>query len=202
MKDQILARDGKLVIRPDSGDPADILCGDPAAAPGSPAAKGVVQLLWDVFGGTTNAKGYRELDSHIGAIYGDSITYARADDIAQRLAQAGFASTNVVFGIGSYSYQYNTRDVFGFAMKATWAQVNGEGFDLFKDPVTDSGTKRSAKGRLAVVRGADGELELIEQATVADEALSLLEPVWENGRFLKRHTWNEVVDRVGVRVLR
>ena len=202
IKDQILAREGKLVIRPDSGDPADILCGDPKAAPGSPAAKGVVQLLWDVFGGTTNAKGYRELDSHIGAIYGDSITYERAHDISSRLASAGFASTNVVFGIGSYTYQYNTRDVFGFAMKATWAQVNGEGFDLFKDPVTDSGTKRSAKGRLAVVAGADGELELIEQATVADEALSLLEPVWENGRFLKRHTWNEVVDRVGVRVLR
>lgn len=202
MKDRVMARDGKLVIRPDSGDPADIICGDPNAAPGTPEAKGVIELLWDTFGGEVNDKGYRELDAHVGAIYGDSITYDRAEDICKRLAEKGFASTSVIFGVGSFSYQYNTRDTFGFAMKATWAQIDGEGHDLFKNPVTDNGTKRSAKGRLAVHEDAEGNLVLTQGATEDQEATSLLQPVWENGKFIKRHTWNEVVDRLGVRVLR
>ena len=201
LRDKVLARDGKLVIRPDSGDPVDILCGDPAAPEGSPARAGVIQLLWDAFGGQTNAKGFRELDPHIGAIYGDSITFDRADDICRRLANNGFASTNVVLGIGSFSYQYNTRDTFGFAMKATWAEVDGEGRDLFKDPVTDDGVKKSARGRLAVVQGDEG-LELVEQATPAQEDASLLETVWEDGEFVRHHTWNDVVERVGARALR
>lgn len=199
MKDQIMARYGKLVIRPDSGDPADILCGDSTAADGSPASKGVIELLWDVFGGTENDKGYKELDSHIGAIYGDSITYDRADDICQRLSDKGFASINIVFGVGSFTYQYNTRDTFGFAMKATWAQIDGKGHNLFKDPVTDSGIKKSAKGRLAVVEALDGELKLINEATPEQEAASLLQPIWEDGKFIKKLTWNEVVDKLNVR---
>lgn len=199
LKSEILARDGKLVIRPDSGDPVEILCGDADAPAGSPAHLGVINILWNVFGGTINSKGYRQLDSHIGAIYGDSISYDRANDIVQRLANLGFASTNVVLGIGSYTYQYNTRDTLGFAMKATWAQINGVGCDLYKDPITDNGVKRSAKGRLAVQKDADGELFLIEQATPAQEATSLLQPVWEDGKLLVTRTWDEVVARLGVR---
>lgn len=200
MKDKIMARDGKLVIRPDSGDPADILCGDPHADQDSPAGKGVIQLLWETFGGTTNDKGMRELDPHIGAIYGDSITYDRADNICGRLYAKGFASINIVFGVGSFTYQYNTRDTFGFAMKATWAQINGQGHNLFKDPVTDSGLKKSAKGRLAVFE-EDGELKLVTEATKEQEKASLLQPIWEDGKFIKRLTWNEVVDKLNVRKL-
>ena len=74
LKDQILARDGKLVIRPDSGDPVKIICGDPDAPAGTPAHKGAVACLWDVFGGTQTSTGHRLLDPHIGLIYGDSIT--------------------------------------------------------------------------------------------------------------------------------
>lgn len=198
LKDRILARNGKLVIRPDSGDPADILCGD---KPGTlhtqqvvgpdvcARRRGVVQSLWDTFGGTINEAGYKVLDSHIGAIYGDSINGARAADICARLAAKGFASTNVVFGCGSYNYQYVTRDTFGFAMKATWAQVDGEEHQLFKDPVTDDGTKRSARGRLAVARKVDtGELCLIDGRTMADELTNPvgdeLRTVWQNGRFV------------------
>ena len=126
---------------PDSGDPVDIICGVGYDVHINPLRtnrpdysieerKGVIELLWDVFGGTVNEQGYKVLDPHIGAIYGDSITIDRADEICARLEAKGFASTNVVLGIGSFTYQYNTRDTFGFAMKATYVEVEGEGLSL------------------------------------------------------------------------
>jgi nicotinamide phosphoribosyltransferase len=78
------------------------------------AQKGVIELLWDIFGGTINEQGYKVLDPHIGAIYGDSITLDRQQQIYERLAAKGFASTNIVLGVGSFTYQFNTRDTFGF----------------------------------------------------------------------------------------
>lgn len=192
LKDKILARDGKLVIRPDSGDPVKILTGNPAGRTVA-EQRGVIELLWEVFGGTTNWKGYRELDPHIGAIYGDSITLDRAQEIWNRLRDKGFASSNVVFGVGSFTYQYNTRDTFGSALKATWAEVNGKGVNLFKDPVTDDGTKKSATGRLAV-HGGDGneDLYLIEKADYLAERMSKLEPVWRDGEFLIHQSFASV----------
>lgn len=156
LKDDIMGRDGKVVIRPDSGDPADIICGTfPHQLPPDPSVgaphRGVIETLWNTFGGTVNAQGYKVLDPHIGAIYGDSITLGRADDICRRLEAKGFATTNVVFGVGSYTYQYVTRDTFGFAMKSTWVKINGVGVPIFKDPKTDNGVKKSLKGRVAVV---------------------------------------------------
>ena len=167
LKEEILGRDGKVVIRPDSGDPADILCGNPEAER-EVERKGVIEALWDIFGGKVNEKGYKELDPHIGAIYGDSITLARAENICARLKAKGFASTNVVLGIGSFTYQYNTRDTFGFAMKATYGEVAGEGREIFKDPITDNGTKKSAKGLLRVEKGLQG-IELKEQVSWEEE---------------------------------
>jgi nicotinamide phosphoribosyltransferase len=193
LKDKIMARDGKLVIRPDSGNPADILCGDPEARRHSPVNKGVVELLWDVFGGTTNGNGFRMLDEHIGTIYGDAITYDRGDEIMGRLARKGFASGNAVFGVGSFSYQYVTRDTYGFAMKATWADVNGEERNLFKKPITDNGEKFSATGRLAVKRyEPTGEIYVVEEATPEDEAESLMQPKWEDGKFLTRTSISQI----------
>ena len=87
-------------------------------------------------------KGYKLLDSHIGLIYGDAITLRRAEEICERLAAKGFASINVVFGIGSYTYQYNTRDTFGFAIKSTACVINGKEKQIFKDPKTDDGIKK------------------------------------------------------------
>lgn len=189
-KERIMSRDGKVVIRPDSGDPVDILCGNESSA--HPHAKlGVVELLWNLFGGTLTSKGFKQLDSHIGVIYGDSITLDRAKAIADRLTKKGFCPT-VVFGIGSYTYQYVTRDTEGFAMKATWAQINGESHNLFKKPITDDGTKFSAKGRLAV----DSNFNLIQCATPADEASSLLTPVWENGKFHRVETLKSIRNRL------
>lgn len=205
LKDRILARAGKLVIRPDSGDPADILCGTHATHWDGPdsgvRSKGVVQLLWDVFGGTVNAAGFMELNPHIGAIYGDSITVERAKDICERLATKGFASTNVVFGVGSYTYQYTTRDTYGFAVKATWNQVNGEERMLFKDPVTDDGTKRSARGRLVVLGGEAGlGLTMKDDLMVADQGrlkpYDALRAVWKDGRFQRRTSLTHIRNAV------
>jgi nicotinamide phosphoribosyltransferase len=195
LSEKIMAREGKVVIRPDSGDPVDILCGTVVGWGedyATPSEKGVVQLLWEEFGGTINDLGYMELDSHIGAIYGDSITLDRAAQITSRLALKGFASGNVVFGVGSYSYQYITRDTFGSAMKATWVDILGVGRDIQKSPVTDSGLKKSATGRLAVLPDGQGSLRLVEKATPEDEANSVLQPVWENGKFLQYQSLADV----------
>lgn len=154
LKDIIMARDGKLVVRPDSGDPVDIVTGTKVNG-NTPEEKGLIECLWDTFGGTVNEQGYKVLDPHIGAIYGDSINLERATAISERLEAKGFATTNIVFGIGSFSYQYHTRDTFGFAVKATAATVDGEERMLFKDPKTDDGTKRSQRGRVVVASKAD-----------------------------------------------
>lgn len=190
---------GKLVIRPDSGDPVLILCGDPTAPVGSPAFKGVVELLYEGFGGHINKKGYKVLDPHIGTIYGDAITFERADEICRRLERKGFASTNFVLGIGSFTYQYVTRDTFGWAMKATWCKVAGEGRNLFKTPVTDNGLKFSARGRLACLRDEHGELVLVNEATPAQESVSEYRPVWADGHFIRKTTYREIAERVGLR---
>jgi nicotinic acid phosphoribosyltransferase len=196
LKDKIMARDGKLVIRPDSGNPVDILTGEQGSyrtpEDRTPAEVGVVELLWQVFGGEVNEKGFKVLDSHIGVIYGDSITVDRAKEINRRLAAKGFASINWVGGIGSYTYQYVTRDTFGSAIKATYAIVDGNPVNLFKNPVTDDGTKKSATGRLAVLKRANGELYLVQKATPEQEAVSELQPIWRDGKFLRKQTFAEV----------
>lgn len=191
-KDEILAREGKLVIRPDSGDPELILCGNPQAPEGSPERKGVVNLLAETFGTVTNDKGYRDLDPHVGAIYGDSITYDRADAITRNLMDQGYASTAVVFGFGSYTYQYQTRDTFKMAVKATWVQVDGVGRDILKDPVTDDGSKKSATGRLAVRRQMSGEPYLIEHADADQEVDNELELVFEDGKLLRQGSFTQI----------
>lgn len=186
LKNEILNRDGKLVIRPDSGEPADILCGtQPTIGGATPQAKGVIELLWDIFGGTINAQGFKVLDSHIGAIYGDSITTARAEDICQRLSDKGFATTNVVLGIGSYTYQFNTRDTFGFAMKATSVVVNGERRAIFKAPVTDNGVKKSAKGLIQVQR-SKGTYVMVDGVNETEEQQGALKTIYKNGTFAQR----------------
>jgi nicotinamide phosphoribosyltransferase len=217
LKEEILSRDGKLVIRPDSGDPCDILCGLNSRLTLSdetgPAYKGVIELLWDVFGGTVNEQGYKVLDSHIGAIYGDSITIDRADEICRRLEAKGFASTNVVLGIGSFTYQYNTRDTFGFAMKATYVELEvpkyGEfadqglnteivGREIFKDPITDDGTKKSATGLLYVEDSGDcspdvcASLKLFDKVNWEKESQGLLQTIYKDGEFHNQTTLTKI----------
>jgi nicotinamide phosphoribosyltransferase len=273
LKDAIMERDGKVVIRPDSGDPADIICGTaqiidyihygkevstidnlkafandwisetirddtPHGEQGAisatvffrfkgdiyeievdmewnrhdkqfyfmeessvtkceianltPEQKGAVECLYDTFGGTVTEKGYKQLDTHIGLIYGDSITLDRCRDICSRLASKGYASTNVVFGIGSYTYQYNTRDTFGFAMKATYAEVDGEAREIFKKPKTDDGTKNSARGLTAVHKAKDGKFYLHEQSNWHLVKNCSLELVYKDGVLVRNTDIHEI----------
>lgn len=196
LKADIMKRDGRVVVRPDSGDPVKIVCGDPEATPGSLEHKGAIEALWDIFGGTVTAKGYKLLDSHIGLIYGDAITLRRAEEIVSRLAEKGFASINVVFGIGSYTYQYNTRDTFGFAMKSTLCVINGKEKQIFKDPKTDDGTKKSQKGRSVVLK--EGKtLKFVDGFGLSDVvANDQLTTVFENGKLVKEQSFEEIRARL------
>jgi nicotinamide phosphoribosyltransferase len=171
-----------------------------------------------VFGGTVNEQGYKVLDPHIGAIYGDSITIERADEICRRLEAKGFASTNVVLGIGSFTYQYNTRDTFGFAMKATYVEILEEkitdygnpgdevpvrvkvGREIFKDPITDDGMKKSATGLLQVTRlkGAHGVSNYVLRDKVSweEENEGDLKPLYLNGTFVNTTTLTAIRERL------
>lgn len=199
-KKEILKRDGKIVIRPDSGDPADILCGNGAVGPdGNPSVegKGVIESLWDIFGGTINDKGYKVLDPHIGAIYGDSITLEKQEEICHRLADKGFATTNVVLGIGSYTYQYNTRDTFGFAMKATYVEINGKGTKIYKDPITDDGTKRSLTGLLRVTRNSSsGSYSVQDKKTWSGEMSGELKEIYVDGVLTSKISLSGIRQRI------
>lgn len=156
--------------------------------PLTPQEKGAVEVLWDAFGGTVTEKGFKVLCDKIGLIYGDSITVKRAEEILRRLKKKGFASCNTVFGIGSYTYQYSTRDLFGIAMKATACRVNGEVIELYKAPATETNTlKKSAKGFLKVVKEGDN-FKLLQQQDISVDSLmhesGELKPVYQNGVFL------------------
>jgi nicotinamide phosphoribosyltransferase len=217
-KEAIMARDGKLVIRPDSGDPVDIICGKEKTLEVHFNSKqtveeiaGVIELLWDIFGGTINEQGFKVLDSHIGAIYGDSITTERQVQIYQRLAAKGFAATNIVLGVGSFTYQYNTRDTLGFAAKGAWFEVEkpkeytedgldfGGGkkaYNIYKDPITDDGSKKSLKGLCAVHKKADGEYHVVTECSPYDETYGLLQLIYQDGKFFNQVTLEEVRNRL------
>lgn len=202
LKEDILARDGKLVIRPDSGDPVKIVTGwtkeefDEAQRIGVPVggleSKGAIECLWETFGGTVNEQGYKVLDPHIGLIYGDAITFERAKSICERLKAKGFASTNVVFGIGSFSYQYNTRDTFGFALKSTFNIRNNSPVMIFKNPKTDDGTKKSQRGRVEVIHGKTS-IKLIDGYDNLDHAPDdLLQTVFRDGELLVDWSFSDI----------
>ncbi|MGI2202341.1 nicotinate phosphoribosyltransferase [Shewanella oncorhynchi] len=196
LKDRILARDGKVVFRPDTGCPVKIICGDPQAPIGSPEYKGAIECLWDVFGGSTTAKGYKALNSHVGLIYGDSITIERAEAICAGLKAKGFASTNIVFGIGSFTYQHVTRDTDGYAVKATFAKVDGKDREIFKDPKTDDGTKKSAKGLVAVFKDEQGQFYLKDQASWQDVNNCEFVPVFADGELLTEYSLADIRARL------
>lgn len=205
-------RDGKLVVRPDSGDPVDILCGYNSldeyelnekkvnVIKDHSSYKGVIELLWDIFGGTVNDQGFKVLNPKIGAIYGDSITLDRQIQIYERLAKKGFASSNVVLGVGSFTYQMNTRDTLGFAAKGAWFEIDNSGdkvgYDIYKDPVTDDGTKKSLKGFCSVHQDESGEYYVKTQCTSDEENLGSLQTIYENGNFYNQSTLTEIRSRL------
>jgi nicotinamide phosphoribosyltransferase len=157
--------------------------------------KGAVECLWDIFGGELTAKGYKTLNQRVGLIYGDSITLERAEQILQRLMDKGFSAGNIVFGVGSFTYQYITRDTFGMAVKATWGVVNGKPLDIQKDPKTGDGMKKSATGLLRVETEGD-KFVLYDKQSIHDEMLGELETVFVDGQLLRDETFATVVERL------
>ena len=197
IQDVIMAREGKLVIRPDSGDPIDVICGIGTSADlavPTCVERGAIEVLWDIFGGTVNNKGYKVLDPHIGLIYGDSITIDRANEICKRLEAKGFASSNVVFGIGSYTFQGTTRDTFGMAIKATAITYKDKLVELYKDPLGDS-SKKSAKG-LVRVDLINGKYVTHDQVSWEAESGGCLKPIYSDGIILSKERFSTIKARL------
>lgn len=200
LKEDILARkpDGlgfaKVVFRPDSGDPVKIICGDRWSTH-EPAVKGTIECLWDIFGGTVTDKGYKVLNQRVGVIYGDSITLQRAQTILAGLERKGFASCNIVFGIGSFTYQHVTRDTFGHAYKCTWGMVNGEDREIFKDPATGDGIKKSAKGLVRVEKEGK-DYVLYDQQTFNQSRYGELKLVFDDGQLYNFQSLFEIRERL------
>jgi nicotinamide phosphoribosyltransferase len=174
LKDEVLARDGTLVVRPDSGDPPAIVTQ-------------VLQLLWQQFGGSTNAKGYKVLHPKVRVIQGDGIDFAMLEKILAAIATAGFSADNLAFGSGGGLLQKLNRDTQKFAFKCSSVVVRGEDRDVFKRPITDPG-KDSKRGRLKLVR--DGGRFVTVQAS--DPRPSELVKVFENGEVCQRWKWEEI----------
>lgn len=177
LRDKVMAHKGTVVVRPDSGDPVE-----------TPLR--TIRMLWDAFGGSRNAKGYRVLDSHVRVIQGDGMTPATIARLIARLIEEGFAIDNIAFGMGGGLLQQVNRDTLRFAMKANaMRDARGLWHDVAKAPATDPG-KASKAGRQAVIR-RDGQLIAARLDEVADGD-NLLVPVWRDGTMLVRHSFDEL----------
>ena len=192
LKDEIMAHNGCFLVRGDSGNCVDVVTK-------------TVFKLWELFGGTVNTKGYKVLDPHVKALYGDSITVERAEKIYQILMDNGFAASNVSLGVGSFSMHCIeedgmlkpfTRDTFSSCIKACDAIINGKEYPIFKDPKTDretgDGFKKSQRGACRVFL-KDGELTY-EDGLTYEESLknNIMQPVFRDGKLLVNYTIKQV----------
>lgn len=190
LKPEILAHNGCMLMRGDSGDCIEVVTR-------------TVFKLWDIFGGTVNSKGYKVLDPHVKAIYGDSITVQRCEKIYEILKENGFACSNVALGVGSFSFQCIeedgvlkpfTRDTFSSCIKATYCEIDDKPTPIFKDP-KDGGFKKSQKGCCVVTKDYKGNLSFYDQQTWEEARLNpnnLLETVFCDGHIVKEQTVAEV----------
>jgi nicotinamide phosphoribosyltransferase len=186
LKEKVLARGSKtgfakLVIRPDSGEPAEV-------------SVKVLQLLDQYFGSTLNSKGYKILNPKVGMIYGDGINDKSIKEILDAVVAAGFSTDNIVFGMGGELLQGVKRDDLKFAFKCAEAKINNEWVRVYKDPITDPG-KVSKKGRLALIKDGDTirTIEVTDAHKNAVHAIpDLLELVFENGEILREYTFADV----------
>lgn len=205
VKEEILAHNGFIAIRGDSGDPVEIVTE-------------TVEHLWNIFGGTVNSKGYKVLNPHIKALYGDSITPQRCQRIYEILISKGFACNNVSLGIGSFSMQclesynehavsptYNpyTRDTYGIAVKATYAEdKDGNPIMIFKNPKTDTGKFKKSQRGCCVVHYDGENFSYNDGLTFAEhdtDTQNVMQPVFSNGKMLidysladvRKNLWND-----------
>lgn len=196
LKKEIMEHNGCMLMRGDSGDCIEVVTK-------------TVFKLWEEFGGTINSKGYKVLDPHVKAIYGDSITIQRCEEIYKILMENGFACSNVALGVGSFSFQCIeedgelkpfTRDTFSSCIKATYCEIDGKPTLIFKNP-KDGGFKKSQKGCCRVYTRCDGSIYFEdgltwEQATDYEKRDNMLIPVFKNGELLKEQSLEEVRNRL------
>ena len=189
IKKEILAHNGCMLMRGDSGDCVEVVTK-------------TVFKLWELFGGTVNSKGYKVLDPHVKAIYGDSITIQRCEEIYQILMENGFACSNVALGVGSFNFQCIeednclkpfTRDTFSSCIKATYCEIDGKPYPIFKNP-KDGGFKKSQKGCCIVIKD---ENTLIFKDGYSWEEVSkikenMLKPVFKDGVMIKEQSLKEI----------
>lgn len=188
LKNEIMNHNGCLLVRGDSGDCVDVVTR-------------TVFKLWEEFGGTTNSKGYKVLDPHVKAIYGDSITVQRCEQIYDILEKNGFAASNVALGVGSFSFQCIeedgvlkpfTRDTFSSCIKATYCEIDGRPYPIFKNP-KDGGFKKSQRGLCHVYQGSDGKLTFKDGYTSENLQMNnLLETVFRDGKLVKEQSLQEI----------
>ena len=177
LKDDILNRDGKFVVRPDSGKPSDV-------------SVWTLNSLWSNFGGTVNTKGFKVLNPKVGVIYGDGIDYTAIKYILDAVTNAGFAPSNIIFGMGGALLQRLDRDTQKMAFKASWGKVNGIGREIWKETRTDP-SKSSKRGRLKLVSTDTG----FQTVSESDEREDVLVTVFENGKITKEWTFDEIRER-------
>lgn len=181
LKELIENRNGTLVVRPDSGNPPEVVVN-------------VLNILGNKFGYTLNSKGYKVLPPFIRVIQGDGIDISMLDIILENMERNGWSVENIAFGSGGGLLQKVNRDTCRFAFKCSSVVVDGEERDTYKDPITDSG-KRSKRGRLDLV-SQDGVLTTVKKG---DTLLpSELKTVYMNGVMLERYTLEEVRERAKV----
>ena len=189
LKPEILAHNGCMLMRGDSGDCIEVVTK-------------TVFKLWDIFGGTVNSKGYKVLDPHVKAIYGDSITVQRCEIIYEILKENGFACSNVALGVGSFSFQCIeedgilkpfTRDTFSSCIKATYCEIDDKPVPIFKNP-KDGGFKKSQKGCCVVYKFMNNIVYKDEYTWKEANELpyQLLETVFKDGKIVKEQTLSEV----------
>lgn len=185
LKAKVVASGATLVVRPDSGDPAE-------------TTLKVARILADRFGTTTNAKGFRVLNN-VRIIQGDGVTLDSLRLCLSNFYHNGFSTENISFGMGGGLLQQVNRDTMQWAMKCSAMQVNGEWRDVYKSPVGDLG-KASKKGRLALVRGEGGEVRTLREETLGPDQADLLQTVFENGRIVESTSFEAVRERAAAGV--
>jgi nicotinamide phosphoribosyltransferase len=184
LREHVLQRNGTLVIRPDSGDPATVICR-------------VLEILGQRFPTSVNAKGFKVLDPHVRLIQGDGIDFHSLGKILDAVIAAGWSADNLVFGSGGGLLQQVNRDTLKFAFKCSSTVVDGVARDVFKRPVTDNG-KRSKSGRFKLASTQGGESNAFRTVPESAPGEDVLETVFENGEIVKRTTFEEVRRRACV----
>ncbi len=184
LKDMVMARNGTLVIRPDSGDYMEIV-------------PKILNILWSKFGGTINDKGYRLLDPHVRVIQGDGMDPVTINQLFQEIVSLGWSADNLVVGSGGGLLQKVNRDTQKFAIKCSSVLRSNNWLDVYKEPITDNG-KRSKRGRFQTIKLPDDRIETVDYTYNKTFGENLLRPVFENGKILKKYTLDEVKKNAGI----